>query len=199
MFDSKIRKCLQPQCFYIYSWFLWDFHIHPFYIPHRRIPSLIGHYFVLWHHGPNLTTRSIYSCIQVYSCVWNTCFPSSIGVYQLLSIVDRKCSISFLQTTWRGVYYRSMQLFSLASLPPKFTTGKHCLCSHASPWKHSSVRLDMSARFFLWMFLGTIEDDGTTWLIPRSHLLRRPYGLTFLRSVEILRPPQYFYGYIHVP
>ena len=33
-------------------------------------------------------------------------------------------------------------------------------------------------------------------LIPQSHLLRGPYGLTFLRSVEILRPPQYFYGYI---
>ena len=33
-------------------------------------------------------------------------------------------------------------------------------------------------------------------LIPQSHLLRRPYGLTFLRSVEIILPPQYFYGYI---
>ena len=43
---------------------------------------------------------------------------------------------------------------------------------------------------------GNLGLEAESILIPQSHLLWRPYGLTFLLSVEILRPPQYFYGYM---
>ena len=52
-------------------------------------------------------------------------------------------------------------------------------------------------RIIAYLCLNMINFDAVDF-IPQSHLLRRPYGLTFLRSVEILRPPQYFYGYMYI-
>ena len=55
---------------------------------------------------------------------------------------------------------------------------------------------DIAHRLWLVVIVWYTIVIGWHRVIPQSHLIRRPYGLTFLRSVEILRPPQYFYGYI---
>ena len=63
--------------------------------------------------------------------------------------------------------------------------------------KNSNSRVDDKAEEgSIALCCGYGEFDSRALYLSHICYGGRIYGLTFLRSVEILRPPQYFYGYI---